>query len=214
MQKKTAKRIPYALIVMGVCFASWFGYRVLSSRSHRPGELTKAQTAEAAVKPSEKAPPRWLSFTFTHIGEPQLSKWEAAVKRNKQDPDAHYYYADALEQAGFLDAAIDQYRMALKLPPKYSGRAYLYRDLGLALLKKGDIDGALDALGKSVVSWPVKHNLSCYVYEREALGQLLEIKGDYQGAIRYWDDLASVAKYPEKCREHSDRIRQFLNTGQ
>lgn len=134
--------------------------------------------------------------------------------RNSRDPDAHDDYGNALEEAGSVDAAIEQYRLALRLPPRIYGRAFLYRDLGMALEKKGDIDGALAALRKSVVSWPVKHEHSCIVFEREVLGQMLEDKEDYQGALQYWKDLMAVAKYPEKCREHYDRLHEFLDAGQ
>jgi len=217
MNKKTAKTVLCALVIVSACCAIWLGYRLLHFRKPNPASSAPPASnpnAAASAKPARRLLPQWPIAT-PHENLPQeLLKAEAAVKRNPRDPDAHFDYADLLEEAGSLDAAIEQYRLALKLPPRIYGRAFLYRGLGMALEKKGDIDGALAALRKSIVSWPVKHDLSCYVSEREILGLLIEEKGDYQGALQYWKDLMAVAKFPEKCREHYDRIRQFLDTGQ
>jgi len=219
MNKKTAKTVLCALVIVSACCAIWLGYWVLHSRKPKNTGGVTPLANNPNARPSDK-PVRWTLSQRLPIRTPheniqqELKKCEAQVKRNPRDPDAHFYYADALDEVGSSEAALEQYRLALKFPPNRIGRAYLYRGLGMALEKKGDIDGALAAMRKSIVSWPVKHDVSRYVSEREILGLLIEEKGDYQGALQYWKDLMAVAKFPEKCREHYDRIRQFLDTGQ
>lgn len=213
MTKKATAMFLYPLFTLCVCLLIWFGYRLHNSRkptkSPVAATLASNQNAVAPGKAVRRLLPQWPIPTPHKNLQQELRKSKAAVRHNPRDPDAHSDFGQALEEAGSLDAAIEQYRLALKLPPRIYGRAFLYRDLGMALEKKGDIDGALAALRKSIVSWPVKHDLSCFNFEREVLGNLLEEKGDYQAELQYWKDLMSVAKFPDKCREHYDRVRTF-----
>jgi tetratricopeptide (TPR) repeat protein len=128
------------------------------------------------------------------------------LEQNPRDADAHFWYGNTLEKSGNLDAAIEQFRSAVKLPPRSVGRAYLYRDLGEALERKGDLEGALDTLQKCVVSWPVKNEPYCAGNERAALGRVLEKKEGAQAALAYWESMPAVARDPDQCRAQIGRI--------
>jgi tetratricopeptide (TPR) repeat protein len=143
---------------------------------------------------------------------PDIDNYRKQVQENPKDPDVRDSYGNALREAGYLDAAIEQLQAAVKLPPKDIGRGYLYRDLGEALEKKGDYDAALEAMKKSVTSWPVKNKaVGCKdTFEQGAIGRILEEKGDYAGARDYWASLVPIAKDPEECQKQSDRLAAKL----
>ena len=158
--------------------------------------------------PASKLPsvPDKQVASIATTGMTELEKLQAKAEQNPRDPDAHGWYGQALAQAGSLDAAIDQYRAAVKLPPKDIPRAYLYRDLGEALEKKGDLDGALVALRKCVVSWPTKNEPYCAGYEHAALGRVIEKKEGSAAALEYWKNLMTIARDPDQCRLKIDRL--------
>jgi tetratricopeptide (TPR) repeat protein len=162
----------------------------------------KTASTNAVVLPSET----------TNEFLPQIDKYRKQVQENPKDPDARDSYGNALREAGQVDAAIEQFQAAVKLPPKDIGRGYLYRDLGEAFEKKGDYDAALAAMRKSVASWPVKNDpILCRLpFEQGAIGRILEEKGDYAGAMEYWASLVPVARDPEECQRQSDRLAAKL----
>lgn len=164
-----------------------------------PSPTQKAASTNAAIVPSET----------TNEFLPEIDKYRRQVRENPKDPDAHDYLGNALREAGEVDAAIEQFQIAVRLPPKDIGRGYLYRDLGEAFEKKGDYDAALQAMKKSVTLWPVKSEavLCRLPFEQGAIGRILEEKGDYEGAMEYWKSLVPVAKDPEECQRQADRLR-------
>jgi tetratricopeptide (TPR) repeat protein len=163
-----------------------------------PAKLSNPTMTKANVLPTET----------TNEFLPDIDKFRRQVQQNPKDPDAHDSYGNALREAGQVDAAIEQFQMAVKLPPKDIGRAYLYRDLGEAYEKKGDYDSALAAMRKSVTLWPVKSEpvLCRLPFEQGAIGRILEEKGDFAGAMEYWRSLVSVAKDPDECQRQAERL--------
>jgi Caspase domain/Tetratricopeptide repeat len=182
-----------------------------SGPGHIDAKPDQSQTAPLTANP---APQQKTADTNTakppqgtiNQSLPEIDKRRLEAQQKPKDPDAQWGYGNALMEAHDYDGAIEQFRAAVNLPPKDIGRAFLYRDLGEAYEKKGDFDNALQALKKSVVSWPVKNELYCSVFEREMLGRIFEEKGDNEGAMAYWKDLMSVAKDPQGCQKQYDRI--------
>jgi tetratricopeptide (TPR) repeat protein len=169
-----------------------------SSYNANPPPRQKTASTSTVVLPTET----------TNEFLPQLEKYRRDVQQNPKDPDARDYLGNALREAGEVDAAIEQFQVAVKLPPKNIGRGYLYRDLGEAFEKKGDYEGALEAMRKSVTLWPVKNDpVYCRLpFEQGAIGRILEEKGDYAGAMEYWRSLVSVAKDPDECQRQAERL--------
>jgi len=191
------------------------------SSANQPPSPHTSSSANAPPSPNAKlALPQKTASTNTTVLPsetinqflPDIDKYRKQVQQNPRDPDARDAYGSALREAGEVDAAIEQFQAAVKLPPKLSGRAYLYRDLGEAFEKKGDYDAALEAMRKSVTLWPVKNEavLCRLPFEQGAIGRILEEKGDYAGAMEYWTSLVPVAKDPEECQRQADRLAAKL----
>ena len=92
------------------------------------------------------------------------------------------------------------------LPPNHIGRGYLYRDLGEALEKQGDLPGAIAALRKALTSWPLRGELYCSGHEVQMLGRLLEKNQDAAGAIEHWKAVMTRASDGSACQAQLARL--------
>jgi tetratricopeptide (TPR) repeat protein len=188
-----------------------------SSSANAPALPHASSSANAPASPNANpAPSQYTASANTVVLPtettneflPHIDKYRKQVQDNPKDPDARAWYGNALREAGQVDAAIEQFQASLKLPPKEIGRAFLYSNLAEAYEKKGDYDDALEAMKKSVASWPVKNeDVWCNdPFYRGAIGRILEKKGDYAGARDYWASLVPVAKDPAVCQKQADRL--------
>ncbi len=100
---------------------------------------------------------------------------QAAILQYKDDAEAHKKMGLAMSSAGKLDAAISEYREALRLKPDYSNVHY---DLAIVYREKRQTDDAIAESKKAIALLP---NESDYHYN---LGILLKESGDLDGAIR------------------------------
>ncbi len=162
----------------------------------------KTSGGTSAINPAVMPPGTGNEFL------PNIDKYRLKVQQNPKDPDARSAYGNALMESHDYDGAIEQFRVSVSLPPKDIGRAYLYRDLSEAYERKGDFENALQAIRKSVISWPVKNDPTYCSdpFERGAVGRILEEKGDIEGATAYWKSLVPVAKDPQDCQTQVDRL--------
>jgi Tfp pilus assembly protein PilF len=71
---------------------------------------------------------------------------EAALKDDPNLPEAHDVLGGLLENRGRIDAALAQYREAVRLRPNF-GKAHL--DLGAALVNRRDLAGAAQEFQKA-----------------------------------------------------------------
>lgn len=118
-------------------------------------------------------------------------EFRRVLKINPVDSEAHNYLGKVYEREGRWDDAIYEYREALK-NPLYATPDVPHYNLGIALMNKGEPEGALKDLGEAVSINP-NHILAHYemgqIYLK--MGRLKEAIGAYQTALRIFPD------YPE-----------------
>lgn len=83
------------------------------------------------------------------------SLWASVVEVAPDNPRGHQNLARALQAEGRLDAAIAEYREALRVNPEFharrpQGTALVHHNLGEALAVRGDVAGALRHLGEAM----------------------------------------------------------------
>ncbi|RMF94577.1 MAG: sulfotransferase family protein, partial [Gammaproteobacteria bacterium] len=110
-----------------------------------------------------------------------ISHWRHALAQLRSDPYAHAAYALSLFRTGRLHAAAEQYRRALKLAGGRAGRkaeqAQLWYQLSLVYQELQADEEQESALRKALKLDPAN------VRARAALGYLLGLKGDREGAL-------------------------------
>jgi len=115
-----------------------------------------------------------------------LGMLESEVKRNPEDPMAHYRYGLILARAGNFKEAISQMRTALT---KRAFDPYILKDLGWVYYRDGRYEQALKILGSACAMIP--ENPECQFY----LGRTQMEMGDLAGAS---DSLLQVTRdYPQ-----------------
>jgi predicted Zn-dependent protease len=115
-----------------------------------------------------------------------LGMLESEVKRNPEDPMAHYRYGLILARAGNFKEAISQIRMALT---KRAFDPYILKDLGWVYYRDGRYEQALKTLESACAMIP--ENPECRFY----LGRTQMEMGDLAGAS---DSLLQVTRdYPQ-----------------
>jgi TPR repeat protein len=166
-------------------------YVVAGQWRDRAAQLTETTTGMASLAAN------WTGGTATQ--EALEAKFVGMLSARPRDADLHHEFAFELERNGHLEPAIEHYSLATRLPPRAIGRAFLYRDLANALLRRGDVPGATAALRKSVVSWPVKGRGSCNATEVQLLGNVLEQSGALGDAMKYWRERMTLDPADEVC---------------
>jgi tetratricopeptide (TPR) repeat protein len=136
-------------------------------------------------KAAQLAPKTAVAYFYRSDVPKDEADLDAAIavspKKIELDPptDARAYVllGSWLKADGNLDGAMDSYRKAIELEPRYA-RAHQY--LGIVLSKKGDRDGAIAHYRKAIEVVPK------YVGAHYNLGNALKEKGDLEGAIGCW----------------------------
>lgn len=145
-----------------------------------------------------------------------LTLWADTVAQRPENPRAHTHYAQALEEAGRIDEAIAQYRLAAELQPEF---ALTHYNLGAALLKNARWPEAEDALRSALQrrsDYPEAHaNLSTALLKRgqvtaalEHLEAALRLKPDYAAAhYNLANVLAQNGRAPEALPHYEAAAR-------
>jgi hypothetical protein len=132
----------------------------------------------------------------------------AQVARQPRDADLWQALGASLTVAGNLKEATAAFERATQLPPKYIGRAYLYRDLAESLESVGDLEGALAAARVSLRTWPLSRDgLFCTGAEVQLTTRLLVKLGRLKEAADFFHSIF------ERHTDHSmtcDRIDSAL----
>jgi len=142
-----------------------------------------------------------------------LGELRHAVLVSPQSADEHLKLADGLYRIGDLDAAIDEYRVALTLK-SHNARAYL--QLGVALMAKQDGHAAAIALMEAVLLDPalthahyslgsVQYSLGNVTAAIQSYRRALELQPDFPDA-RY--RLALVLKLTNRHREAAQLMEE------
>lgn len=127
------------------------------------------------------------SFDFYKIYA--LSELPFPSYRGHDDAQAHMDRAASFSSAGDLDAAIREYREALRLRPQY---AELHYNLGNALYDRGDLDEATTQYGEAL------HLKPDYPEAHYNLAQVFGDKGDVDKAIgHYLEAIHLKPDFPE-----------------
>src|SRR5215831_159796 len=108
------------------------------------------------------------------IVQSQLEPADRAVQAAPRDPETHYTRALSLVNAGKLDDALAEFRMAISIRPHYY---YEWLDLGETLDQIGDSKGAEAAMRESVRLAP------SFAQPRWQLGNLLYAQERYDEAF-------------------------------
>jgi Tfp pilus assembly protein PilF len=109
--------------------------------------------------------------------------WSDVVAKNPLNPRAHYNLGIALEKKGFLDKAISEYSIAVRISPEY---ADAHNNLGNVLARKGREKAAIGHYLKAI---RINPKLAKAHYN---LGLSLVEKGDLKGAISHYSEAISV----------------------
>jgi tetratricopeptide (TPR) repeat protein len=113
----------------------------------------------------------------------------AGASAQPGDAASHYSLANDLFAQGKVDAAIKEYRAALRMD---AGNADIHIDFGIALSAKGDYDQAVKEFSEALKLKPGDTEIHFY------LGNALSGKGDLDGAIKeYGEALRLKASNPE-----------------
>src|SRR6266581_1070134 len=139
-----------------------------------------------------------LSYVLYKSGDPKeaLREAKAAMAQFPQNPEAHLYAGVALDELRKFDAAMVEYREALRLKPDY---AVVHYDLGVSLSERGDKNAAIAEYRKALTLDP-KH-----VNARYNLATELAEMGDFDSAIR---------EFREAKRLDPERFDVRMNLGE
>lgn len=170
---------------------------VPSIDEHRSPELTKQEQEDAVV---------------------MLGELRGYVRSFPDNPDARLKLAEGLYQIGDLDAAIDEYRMALKLKPD-SARTHL--QLGVALTAKQDWRAAMAEFNEATRLDPeltqAHYNLGTVFY---TTGNLKAAIQSYQRALELQPSfpdaryrLALVLKLAHRDQESAQSMEEAAQGG-
>lgn len=157
-------------------------------------ELRKAGAGEGLVRALRSVAPR----------EPEAPKRVAAVASYDTAPRESAMIGEArvLSEEGKWAQAAGEYRLALQLDPN---NASALNDLGVALAKTGNLNGAIETYRKAAALSP---DLAAV---HDNLGVALQKKGDAKGAV--WEFRAAVAAQPNDLQAHDNLGLALENQG-
>ncbi len=130
-----------ALAVIGGFRASrWLKHRFgLSSYAHRMGMLALVASTLATLGV--------LTYLRNEDYRSPLDIWMDAVAKAPHNPRTHFNYAHALNEAGYLEPAIQEYKRASALAPT---APYPYNNLGVLLGQHGRLQESLENLRTAI----------------------------------------------------------------
>ena len=158
---------------------------------------------------------------------------EEAARARPDFPPTHHNLALTLERLGRTDAAARRYRTAVELRPRYGDAL---RGLGRVTLAAGDAEGCLLHLDAAIAvddADTEAHALRARalfrlgrhgeaetdlerilqlspgsVEARNSLGIIHALRGDPEGARRWWEEALEIAPDAEQVRENLRKLRQ------
>lgn len=133
----------------------------------------------------------WDPFDQRSRAQVELERWQAAVRKNPADVQAHYQVGWAYYQSGQTDKAEQAYSRVLELQPEHVGARY---NLGLIARRRGDLERAASLFRWITEKYP-RHELAQY-----ALGQTYLDLGQYDEAARAFH--AALAVNPTSADTH------------
>jgi Flp pilus assembly protein TadD len=128
-----------------------------------------------------------LTFGRNEDYHSELVMWADVVAKRPNNPRAHNNLGAALKEEGDVDGAIQQYRLALRLDPRY---AEAYCNLGAALREKGRVEEAVQAYARALELKPryaMAHNNLGVAYAKQ--GKLDLAVAAYDLALKCDPDL-------------------------
>jgi Flp pilus assembly protein TadD len=118
-----------------------------------------------------------------------ITQYQAALKIDSGDPQAHNNLGKALLQKGSVDEAITHCRKALEIVPDYAEARV---NLGNALIQKGSLDEAIGNYQEALQTMPGTAEVHC------RLGNAFLQKGkEGEARVHYQKALEIESDYPE-----------------
>jgi TonB family protein len=149
------------------------------------GNVAAHRGAAERVRPSLRV---WLLIIA--IPTFGLGLWLARVHFSR-NPESHYVKGEALRDQKNFDAAIAEYREAIRLQPNYSAAHF---GLAIAFRDKSDFDDAATEFREVIRESPND------VGAHEALGLTLFRKGDFDGAMTEYRE--AIRLNPQEAQTH------------
>lgn len=113
---------------------------------------------------------------------PEIDRWAWVITDVPNGARQHYNYGAALQEAGRLDQAAEQYDTALRFDPTY---AKVHINLARLLADQGKYDAAQTHFQEALRLEPHDTELhSAYAYLLERMGHRDEAQAEYENAIR------------------------------
>jgi tetratricopeptide (TPR) repeat protein len=141
----------------------------------------------------------WLRNQVYHD---ELALWTDVVSKRPANPRGHMARGFGLEERQRLAEGIDEYRQAIEIKPNFTEARH---NLAIALLKTGDLDGALEQLYLVLKLRPG------HVTARNTLGNVLYQRHKFADAARYYEE--AIAMEPGYAEAHFNLGRARVQQG-
>ncbi len=189
----------------------------------RRGDYSRAVHAylrALEISPNEPVIYYHLGLAYRKQGktEQAIEAYRKAISLDEKFALAYNDLAVLYEELGEYDRAIELYRRAVEVGEKSEAAALAGTNLGVALIRKGDLEGAVEALSAALA---VKPGLADALYDRgvafQQLGQLAEAERDYRAALeaggrlpRVYSNLGVVLFLQDRYQEALEQYQEAL----
>ena len=153
-----------------------------------------------------------ISINRNTIWKDEFSLWNNAVKTNPSSSKVHSNLALELDERGFVDEAIEEYKESIRLNPN---RAKTYFNLGISYGKKGMVDEAVDAYGASLNLEPddaEAYNNRGILYAKKNVSYLAI--NDFKNALSLDPEFAqayvNLGNVYNEIKDYDDAIKAYL----
>lgn len=168
----------------GLQSVPWF--RLMGTLYLREQNLSEAKRyLERALKVSPDDEQSLYALAVLRVKSGQAAQAVQALEQTmRQLPasDRCIRIGSILERLGASDAAIQQFVHATELDPQSSGAFY---DLAVARLKKNDVQGAREAVARSLKIRPTGE-------AHDLLGEICEDEGEFKKALQHYQEAARL----------------------